>query len=174
MQGGRLVRFDKVTGQRVAIQPVHPENLGLRFNWNAALNVDPLDPAALYLGSQFVHRTRNNGETWEIISPDLTTDEPEKQLYYQSGGLTLDTSGAETHTSILSISPSPLRSGLIWVSTDDGNVQLTDDDGATWTNVGENIPDVPTGIWVPHIEPSHHDESVAYVCLLYTSDAADE
>ena len=67
--------------------------------------------------------------------------------------------------SILSISPSPLRSGLIWVSTDDGNVQLTDDDGATWTNVGENIPDVPTGIWVPHIEPSHHDESVAYVVL---------
>ena len=165
MQGGRLVRFDKVTGQRVAIQPVHPENLGLRFNWNAALNVDPLDPTALYLGSQFVHRTRNNGETWEIISPDLTTDEPEKQLYYQSGGLTLDTSGAETHTSILSISPSPLRSGLIWVSTDDGNVQLTDDDGATWTNVGENIPDVPAGIWVPHVEPSHHDESVAYVVL---------
>ena len=165
MQGGRLVRFDKVTGQRVAIQPVHPDKMALRFNWNAALNVDPLDPTVLYLGSQFVHRTRDHGETWEIISPDLTTDEPEKQLYYRSGGLTLDTSGAESHTSILSISPSPLREGLIWVSTDDGNVQVTGDDGATWSNVGEGIPDVPAGTWASHVEPSYHDENVAYVVL---------
>jgi photosystem II stability/assembly factor-like uncharacterized protein len=165
MQGGRLVRFDKATGQRIAIQPVHPDNMGLRFNWNAALNVDPLDPAALYLGSQFVHRTRDHGKSWEIISPDLTTDEPEKQLYYRSGGLTLDTSGAEAHTSILSISPSPLRKGLIWVSTDDGNIQVTEDDGMSWKNVGEGIPDVPAGTWAPHVEPSHHDENVAYVVL---------
>ncbi|MEO2158616.1 MAG: hypothetical protein ABGX31_04685, partial [bacterium] len=165
MQGGRLVRFDKVTGQRIAIQPVHPDKIGLRFNWNAALNVDPLDPAVLYLGSQFVHRTRDHGETWEIISPDLTTDEPEKQLYYRSGGLTLDTSGAEAHTSILSISPSPLKRGLIWASTDDGNVQVTEDDGVTWSNVGQGIPDVPAGTWASHVEPSYHNENVAYVVL---------
>ena len=164
-QRGNLMRFDKETGRRVEIQPVHPQGDYLRFNWNAALNVDPHDPSVLYLGSQFVHRTRDHGNSWEIISPDLTTNDAEKQRQHQSGGLTLDATGAENHTTILSISPSPLQPGLIWASTDDGNVQVTEDDGATWRNTGVRIRGVPRGAWVPHIEPSHHDPQTAYVVL---------
>ena len=164
-QQGSLVRFDKDTGRRVAIQPVHPEGEYLRFNWNAGLNLDPHDPSVLYLGSQFVHRTRDNGNSWEIISPDLTTNDAEKQRQDMSGGLTLDATGAENHTTILSISPSPLQPGLIWASTDDGNVQVTEDDGVTWRNTGARIRDVPRGTWVPHVEPSHHDPRTAYVVL---------
>ena len=164
-QQGNLVRFDKDTGRRVGIQPVHPEGDYLRFNWNAALNVDPHDPGVLYLGSQFVHRTTEHGNSWEIISPDLTTNDAEKQRQDESGGLTLDATGAENHTTILSIAPSPLRQGLIWASTDDGNVQVTEDDGATWRNTGAQIRDVPRGTWIPHVEPSHHDPQTAYVVL---------
>lgn len=164
-QQGSLVRFDKDTGRRVAIQPAHPEGEYLRFNWNAGLSLDPHDPSVLYLGSQFVHRTRDHGDSWEVISPDLTTNDAEKQRQDVSGGLTLDATGAENHTTILSISPSPLRQGLIWASTDDGNVQVTEDDGVTWRNVGAQIRDVPRGTWVPHVEPSHHDPSTAYVVL---------
>ena len=164
-QQGNLLRFDKATGERVGIQPVHPDGEYLRFNWNAGLNVDPFDPSVLYLGSQFVHRTSDQGRSWEIISPDLTTNEPEKQLQDLSGGLTLDATGAENHTTILSISPSPIQRGLIWASTDDGNVQVTEDDGSTWRNVGDRIPDVPNGTWIPHVEPSRHDARTAYVVL---------
>jgi hypothetical protein len=164
-QQGSLMRFDKATGERRSIQPVHPGGERLRFNWNAALNVDPRDPATIYLGSQFVHRTRDGGLSWEIMSPDLTTDDPDKQRQDQSGGLTLDATGAENHTTILSIAPSPLEDGLIWVSTDDGNVQLTRDDGLTWTNVRSRIVGVPDATWAPHVEPSKHAAGTAYVVL---------
>ena len=162
-QGGRLVRFDKTTGNRRDITPVHPDGTTLRFNWNAALNVDPFDSTTIYLGSQFVHRSRDRGAAWEIISPDLTTNDPEKQRHAESGGLTVDASGAETHTTILSIAPSPLERGLIWATTDDGNVQVTRDDGATWTNMGDRVPGVPPATWAPHVEPSKHDPATAYV-----------
>jgi photosystem II stability/assembly factor-like uncharacterized protein len=162
-QQGNLMRFDKITGERRDIQPVHPDGTDLRFNWNAALNVDPHDSTTIYLGSQFVHRSRDHGATWEVISPDLTTNDPEKQCQNESGGLTLDATGAENHTTIVSIAPSPVDVGLIWVGTDDGNVQITRDDGATWANVADRIPDVPQATWVPHIEPSKHDGGAAYV-----------
>ena len=162
-QQGRLVRFDKTTGERRGIQPVHPDGTPLRFNWNAALAVNPFDSTTIFLGSQFVHRSRDKGATWEIVSPDLTTNNPEKQRQQESGGLTLDATGAENHTTILSIAPSPLERGLIWVSTDDGNVQITQDDGAIWTNVGDRVPEVPPATWAPHVEPSKHDPAVAYV-----------
>lgn len=162
-QGGRLVRFDKTTGNRRDITPVHPDGAALRFSWNAALAVDPFDSTTIYLGSQFVHRSRDRGASWEIISPDLTTNDPEKQRHRESGGLTIDASGAEAHTTILSIAPSSLERGLIWAATDDGAVQVTRDDGATWTNVGDRVPGVPPATWAPHIEPSKHDPAAAYV-----------
>ncbi|HKK93363.1 MAG TPA: hypothetical protein VJ925_08000 [Longimicrobiales bacterium] len=161
-QGGNLSRFDKITGDRTGIRP-RSDSLDLRFNWNAAVAVDPLDPYALYIGSQHVHRSRDRGETWEVISPDLTTNDPAKQIWGESGGLTRDATGAETHTTIIDISPSPIEDGVIWVGTDDGNVQVTRDDGATWTNVAPNIPGVPAGTWVPDVEPSHADAGTAYV-----------
>jgi hypothetical protein len=162
-QGGNLQHFSKVTGARRNIRPVHPEGLQLRFNWNAGLTWDPHDPGTIYLGSQFLHRSSDQGRTWEILSPDLTTNDPEKQRAYESGGLTYDASGAEMHTTIISIGPSHLEEGVIWVGTDDGNVQLTRDGGASWVNVRDNVPDLPEGIWIPDVQPSKHVAGRAYL-----------
>jgi photosystem II stability/assembly factor-like uncharacterized protein len=162
-QGGALTRVDRVTGRRVGIQPTHPDGVRLRFNWNAAFATDPLDPSTIYLGSQFVHRSRDQGRSWEVISPDLTSNDPEKQRFSESGGLTTDASGAETHTTILSIAPSPIRPGLLWASTDDGRVHVRANRDSAWTDVTANIDGLPAGIWVPQVEPSHHDPAVAYL-----------
>ena len=164
-QQGNLRRFDKVSGERKDIRPVHPDGTRLRFNWNAGFNIDPFDSTTIYIGSQFLHRSRDRGESWEIISPDLTTNDPEKQRSFESGGLTLDASGAENHTAIMAIAPSPVERGVIWVGTDDGNVQLTRDAGATWTNMVDRIPDIPEATWVAHIEPSKFEGSTAFVVL---------
>jgi photosystem II stability/assembly factor-like uncharacterized protein len=162
-QGGNLQHFDKLTGARRSIRPVHPDGVPLRFNWNAGLAWDRHEPGKIYLGSQFLHRSHDQGRSWEIISPDLTTDDPTKQRAYQSGGLTGDASGAEMHTTIISVGPSPLEPGLIWVGTDDGNVQITRDGGSTWTNVRDNVPGLPEGIWVPDVQPSRHVAGRAYL-----------
>jgi len=162
-QQGSLQRFDKATGARESIQPVHPEGVPLRFNWNAGFAQDPHDSTTIYLGSQFVHRSPDQGASWEIISPDLTTNDPAKQRQDVSGGLTLDATGAENHTTITDIAPSPLEEGVIWVGTDDGRVQITRDGGATWTDVGADVPDVPDASWVADVEPSRHDPAVAYL-----------
>jgi len=163
-QGGFLRRFDLETNETELIRPPAPDSATeLRFNWNAGIALDPFDPEVIYYGSQFVHRSPDRGETWEIISPDLTTDDPEKQRQAESGGLTHDVTNAENHTTILVIAPSPLERGVLWVGTDDGNVQLTRDGGETWTNVVDRIPGVPEATWVPHIEASAHDPATAYV-----------
>ena len=162
-QGGNLQHFDKLTGFRRSIRPVHPDGVQLRFNWNAALMHDPHDLGVIYSGSQFVHRSSDQGRSWEIISPDLTTNDPSKQGAYESGGLTYDASGAEMHTTIISIQPSPLERGVIWVGTDDGNVQITRDGGGTWENVRGNVPGLPEGIWVPDVQPSRHVAGRAYM-----------
>ena len=162
-QGGGLVRFDLRTGERKGIRPWAPDGVHLRFNWNAAISVDPFNPGTLYYGSQFVHRTPNGGETWEIISPDLTTNDPEKQEQDRSGGLTRDATGAENFTTILTIAPSPVEEELIWVGTDDGLVHLTRSSGGSWEEVGHRIKGVPEGTWIPHIEASKHHGGTAYV-----------
>jgi photosystem II stability/assembly factor-like uncharacterized protein len=166
-QGGSLYYFDIATGRSVNIVPTESD-VRHRFNWNAGFAVDHFKPATIYLGSQFVHRSPDKGRTWEIISPDLTTNDPEKQKQAESGGLTLDVTNAENYCTILSIAPSPLKEGLIWVGTDDGNVQLTRDGGRTWELVSKTLasgkkPLVPAGAAVPHIKPSRFNEAAAYV-----------
>ena len=163
-QGGNLRRFDLVSGEERDIMPTPPNDATkLRFNWNAAIALDPHDPDVVYYGSQFVHMSRDRGESWEIISPDLTTNDPEKQRQAESGGLTLDVTAAENHTTIITIAPSPAEQGVIWAGTDDGNVQVTRDGGRTWTNVVQRIRGVPANTWVPHIEASRHAGGTAYV-----------
>lgn len=163
-QQGNLRRFNRVTGEQRDIQPIAPApDDELRFNWNAGFAIDPFDPRTIYLGSQYVHRSTDRGESWSVISPDLTTDDPEKQRQAESGGLTIDASGAENHTTIMTISPSPVQRGVIWVGTDDANVQLTRDGGQSWTNLIGNIRGVPAGTWVPHIEPSRFEAGTAFV-----------
>ena len=162
-QGGNLQHFSKVDGSRRSIRPVHPEGVQLRFNWNAGLTWDPHAPGTIYLGSQFLHRSSDQGRSWEIVSPDLTTNDPAKQRAYESGGLTYDASGAEMHTTIISIGPSFLERGALWVGTDDGNVQLTRDAGATWRNLRDRVPGLPEGIWIPDVQPSKHVAGRAYL-----------
>lgn len=162
-QGGYLIRYNLATGQRKNIRPWAPDSVELRFNWNAGLAQDPFDPKTIYLGSQFLHRSTDRGDSWSIISPDLTTNDKEKQKQDESGGLTRDVTAAENYTTILTIAPSSVKQGVIWVGTDDGNIQVTQDGGKTWTNVGDRVPDVPRNTWIPHIEVSKFDAGAAYV-----------
>jgi hypothetical protein len=162
-QNGDIIRFDRQTGERKVIKPAAPDTATeLRFNWNAGMAADPFD-GSVYLGSQFVHKSTDMGDTWTTISPDLTTNDSTKQTYHESGGLTYDVSGAEFFTAIISIAASPVKQGVLWVGTDDGNVQVTRDGGGTWTKVSGSIKGVPTGTWVPHIEPSKFDSATAFV-----------
>lgn len=134
-----------------------------RFNWTAPLVMSPHDSKTLYLGGNYVFRTTDRGESWTIISPDLSTNDPGKRLRGVSGGLTPDNSGAEQHCAVHTLSESAITPGVIWAGTDDGNVQVTRDGGRSWTNTRPNIPGVPDGIWVSRVEASHFDESTAYV-----------
>ncbi|MGB8952088.1 MAG: hypothetical protein WCC06_05400 [Candidatus Aminicenantales bacterium] len=166
-QGGNLYYYDLTTGTSRSIVPTESE-VKHRFNWNAGFALDSFQPSTIYLGSQFVHRSRDKGRTWEIISPDLTTNDPEKQKQPESGGLTLDVSNAENHCTILCIAPSPVQEGVIWIGTDDGNVQNTRDGGKTWELVSKGLtggkkPAVPPGACVPHVEASKFDAATAYV-----------
>lgn len=162
-QGGYLRRWNLRTGELKDIRPAGPPGVRLRFNWNAPLAQDPFDPATIYYGSQFVHRSRDRGNSWEIISPDLTSNRPEWQKQRASGGLTPDVTGAENYTTTLTIAPSPLAKGTLWVGTDDGRIHVTRDGGATWRSVEGNVKGVPPHTVIPHIEASKHAPGRAYV-----------
>ena len=162
-QGGHLVRVNKSTGKSKQIGPYaatgEPD---LRFNWNTPLHSRPSHGGELYMGAQYLFRTSDHGESWQRISPDLTTNDPTKLKQEQSGGLTVDNTDAEKFCTIFTISESPKNPSVIWAGTDDGNVQVTRDDGKTWTNVAANFSGVPAGTWVSSVEASNFDEGTAY------------
>ncbi len=133
-----------------------------RFNWSAPLVMSPHDPSTLFLGGNHVFRTTDRGESWRIISPDLTTNDSAKTRL-DHGGITRENTGAETHSTITSLSQSPIARDVIWVGTDDGNIQVTRDGGANWSNVRGALKGVPSGIWVDRVEASHFDPATAYV-----------
>jgi len=164
MQGAENVwRYNTEKRLVKTIQPQPTaETPDLRFNWNAPMALSVHNPDRFYMGSQYLHRSENMGDTWEVISPDLTTNDPSKQLQEDSGGLSMDNSGAENHTTLFTIAESPLDENIIWVGTDDGNVQVTRDGGKTWTNTVANIPGLPANTWVYHIEASVHDKGTAF------------
>lgn len=155
-QQGYVSRYDWKTGNNYTVRPTHPNpEVDLRFNWNSAINIDPFNNSILYFGSQFVHKSTDKGLTWEIISPDLTTNNPEKQKQHESGGLTMDATGAENYTTILVIEPSPLERNMLWVGTDDGKVHYTTNGGQNWTDVSKNIKGLPEGSWIVQIKASN-------------------
>jgi photosystem II stability/assembly factor-like uncharacterized protein len=164
-QGGALMRYDRASGHLRRVAPTHPEEADLRFNWNAALALDPIRPGRVWFGSQFLHVTDDDGLTWRTVSPDLTTNDPVRQNQMETGGLTIDDSGAENNTTIVSIAPSPVQEGVVWVGTDDGNVQLTRDGGDSWTNLVDEMPGAPKGAWVPQIHASSHSAGEALAVL---------
>ena len=165
MQGAENVwRYNTKLKQIKTIQPLPIEGTPkFRFNWNAPITLSPNEPDRIYIGSQFLHVSDDMGDTWKIISPDLTTNDPEKQKQSESGGLSMDNSGAENHSTIFTIAESSFDEDIIWVGTDDGNVQLTKNGGKSWTNVIDNVPNLPKNTWVSHIEASVHDKKTAYV-----------
>lgn len=164
-QGGNLGYVDRLTGKTQVIRPVHPEGVPLRFNWNAGFAQNPFHACGIYYGSQFVHKSMDCGRSWQIISPDLTTNDPEKQKQHESGGLTIDNTAAENHTTILAIVPSPINEQVIWVGTDDGNLQLTRNGGQSWTNLSARLSGVKPGSWIPYIEVSAKNPGEAFVIV---------
>ncbi|HYL02143.1 MAG TPA: hypothetical protein VEU54_01870 [Steroidobacteraceae bacterium] len=169
-QGGTMGRVNIHSHETRDIQPrLGAEDLKrykkLRFNWNTPIALSPRDPATIYVGAQFLFRSRDHGQTWERISPDLTTNNPEEQKQEQSGGVTVDNSVAEMHTTIYSISESPLEAGLIWVGTDDGNLQLTRDGGQHWENVIANVHGAAKNSWVNWVQASAFAAGTAYLAL---------
>jgi photosystem II stability/assembly factor-like uncharacterized protein len=160
-QGGNIGRVNRITHQGRDIQPKPNYKEKLRWNWNTPIALSPNEKGTIYIGSQFLFRSRNQGQSWDRISPDLSTNDPEKQKQEQSGGVTVDNSAAEMHTTIYSISESPKDKNVIWVGTDDGNVQVTRDGAKTWSNVVANVPDLPKNSWVSWVQASNFDPGTA-------------
>jgi photosystem II stability/assembly factor-like uncharacterized protein len=162
-QGGNIERLQLSTGESKDIKPLPGAGeKELRFNWNTPIEVSHSTPGTIYIGAQYLFRSRDRGDSWERISPDLTTNDPKKQGQLASGGLTIDNSSAENHTTIYSIAESPKNPQLVWVGTDDGNLQLTRDGGKSWTNVAGSLPGLPRGTWVSTVEPGRLDEATAF------------
>ncbi|KEZ93482.1 WD40/YVTN/BNR-like repeat-containing protein [Nonlabens ulvanivorans] len=154
-QQGYVSRYDWQTGNNYSVRPTHPDpDVQLRFNWNAAINMDPFDSATLYFGSQFVHKSTDKGLTWKVISPDLTTNDPEKQKQSESGGLTMDATGAENHTTILVIEPSAVERDVLYTGSDDGRVHITKNGGDSWDDISKGLKGLPQGSWITQIKAS--------------------
>ena len=163
-QMGNVGRYNYKTGERWFVKPPSlNDTTKLRFNWNSAIAQDPFDHSTIYFGSQFVHKSTDKGASWQIISPDLTTNNKEQQKQDENGGLTLDVTGAENYNTIITIEPSTKEKGVLWIGTDDGNVQLTRDGGRTWTNFRGKIPGMTAGSWVPQIKASRYNAGEAFV-----------
>jgi photosystem II stability/assembly factor-like uncharacterized protein len=177
LQGGSISVTDTRSGTSRNIIP-YPNRIGSvgdamanhkhRFNWNSPIVLGP-DGTTVYFGGEVVFRTTNHGQSWDIISPDLTTNDKAKQ---QSSGepIVVDNTAAEFHCTILTIAPSRLDANVIWVGTDDGNVQVTRDGGKTWTNVVKNIPGLAPNAWIPTVEASPSDAATAYVAADHHQD----
>jgi len=161
-QGGIVARVNRYTHEARNIQPTPNYKEKLRYNWNTAMALSPNEKGTIYIGAQFLFRSRDQGQNWERVSSDLTTNDPQKQKQEQSGGVTIDNSSAEMHTTIYSISESPKEKNLIWVGTDDGNLQVTRDGGKTWNNVVGNVPGLPKNSWVSWVQASTFDAGTAY------------
>ena len=168
--GGIVERYDLRNGQirRVEVWPDQTNgspaaDVKYRFVWTFPLTISPHDHKKLYVGSQFVHQTTDDGQSWQVISPDLTTNDKSKQGF--SGGLTGDNIGVEYFSTLYAIAESPREKGLIWTGSNDGLVHLTRDGGKNWTNVTKNLPNLPPSGTISNIEPSRYEPGAAYLTV---------
>jgi len=166
--GGSITRMDRETGVTRSIRAYEDAPTGqqasdmkYRFQWNAPIRISPHDPDTVYHASQYVHRTRNGGLDWEVISPDLTTNNVEMQGYSGSTGVTQDNTGVEVYTTIFAFEESPVTQGLLWAGSDDGVVHISQDDGANWADI--TPADLPAGATVNMIDVSTHDPGRAHL-----------
>ena len=165
-QGGNMVRVELKTGKMENIQPQKTSQEDkLRWNWNTPIVTGAKNPNNLYVGAQYLYKSNDQGRNWKRISGDLTTNDKNKQKQEESGGLSEDNTSAENHCTIFNIAESPLDENIIWVGTDDGNLQFTTDGGKTWTNVSLNAAKcgIVKQAWVSSIEPSNFDKNTVYV-----------
>lgn len=177
--GGTIDRYDERTRQfrSVEVWPEETEGhpageLKYRFNWTFPVAMSPHDHNRVYVGSQYVHMTTDGGQSWKVISPDLTLNDRSKQV--SSGGLTGDNIGPEYGDTLLSIAESPKQAGVIWTGANDGTVSVTRDGGKTWSNVSKNIPDLPPWGTVYTVEPSKFNAGTAYITVdLHQQDNYD-
>ncbi len=167
---GLLTRYDQRTGhaRTVTVWPDEPMGWGpaplkYRWNWTFPILISPFDHNTVYVGSQFVHKTTDGGETWTDISPDLTTNDKSRQL--TSGGLTIDNIGVDFGCTLFALAESPLEQGVIWAGSNDGLMHITMDGGTTWDNVTDNIPDLPEWGTVSNIEPSRFNAGTCYITV---------
>lgn len=166
---GEVSRFDDRTGQAIPIKPWPHETMGWapkdvkhRGQWTEPLLFSPHDPKVLYNANEVVYKTTNDGQSWEIISPDLTRNDKSKQL--SSGGpLTKDNTSVELYGTVFSLAESPAQKDLLWAGTDDGLVQMTSDGGKAWANVTPK--DMPEWGTVDMVEPHPHKPGTAYIAV---------
>ena len=167
LQMGGIERHNLKTGESMGIRPEPPlSEPPYRFNWNSPIYLSPHDRNVLYFGGNYLFKSTDRGLSWTKAGPDLTTNDPRKII--DSGGLTMDNTGAENHCTILTISESPLKQGILWVGTDDSQVQVTRDGGKTWDNVTKNMKGLGLGTednWVTRIEASHFIEGGVYLTI---------
>ncbi len=168
--GGIVEVFNLKTGQARSVE-VWPDqvngstaaDLKYRFVWTMPLTISPHDHNKVYVGSQYVHQTTDGGNSWQVISPDLTLNDKSKQGF--SGGLTGDNIGVEYAGVVFAIAESPKEAGVIWAGTNDGLVQITRDGGKNWTNVTRNIPNMLSWGTVSNIEASRYNAGTAYLTV---------
>ncbi|HEX7314101.1 MAG TPA: hypothetical protein VF297_09265 [Pyrinomonadaceae bacterium] len=167
-QGGNVVRTDMRTREQQLVVPYMGDDGGpaefarYRFNWNSPIVPSPHDKNTVYLGGNVVFKTADFGKSWTAISPDLTTNDKAKQKS-AGGPVAFENTGAEYHTTVISIAESPMRAGIIWAGTDDGNLQVTTDGGKNWRNVTKNVPALGAFSSVSHVEPSRVEADRVYV-----------
>jgi photosystem II stability/assembly factor-like uncharacterized protein len=170
-QDGNLLRRDLRTGESRSLRPLEENDQArrYRFQWNSPVLISAHDPKTLYYGGNHLFKSTDRGDSWERLGPDLTTGiERDKQpiLGKVPDKDTLSRhDGVQQFPCITTLSESPLRAGLIWVGTDDGNVQVTRDGGKTWSNVVNKMPGVRKGAYVSRVVASPHDEGIAYVAF---------
>jgi photosystem II stability/assembly factor-like uncharacterized protein len=165
-QGGHVFRINIKDGTAYSVQPQQTVNEEkLRFNWNTPIVIGSKNKNNLYIGAQYLYRSTAQGRSWQKISPDLTTNDKKKQEQEKSGGMSADNTSAENHCTIFTLAESPLDENMIWVGTDDGNIQYTNDGGKNWTNVSKNYAaaGIAAQSWVSSIEPSKFDRNTVYV-----------
>jgi photosystem II stability/assembly factor-like uncharacterized protein len=164
-QGGKLRRYNQNSGESKNISPMPEDEKDpvFRMNWNAAVSMSHHNPDGIYAGAQFLFYSPDRGDSWQRLSPDLTSNDPLKQQQNKSGGLTLDNTSAENHCTLFTISESPLDEQILWVGSDDGRLHVTRDRGKTWTNVTGKIPGLPPSTWCSGVEASHFSKGKAYV-----------
>jgi photosystem II stability/assembly factor-like uncharacterized protein len=165
-QGGNMGRVNLTNFKSVSIKPQKgPDDDKLRWNWNTPIVFGTKNKKNLYTGSQYLFKSTDRGSNWTKISPDLTTNDKKKQEQEESGGISADNTSAENHCTIFAIAESPLDENIIWIGTDDGNIQYTMNAGKNWTNVSANykVAGIPAQTWISSIEPGRFNKNTVYV-----------